>query len=187
SFEKKNLKPFTVFTGDLSTTALGTRFTVTAFENSNNIYVRLFEGKVVVKSCVPNKINKKNYYLIPGQELVYNIAKEKTNIWAFKTVPAPGKTDRPSKSIAALDDPSIPKYGRSSWYMFNNQPLSEVFDQLADMYNVEIHYSKKDIAKMYFIGFFEKSESLESVLKQITVPYKLKLIRQNNKYTIRKK
>ena len=185
---KNNLKPFTVFSGELSTTALGTRFTVSAFENSNNIYVRLIEGRVVVKARIPNQSDKKNYYLFPGQELVYNTPDERTRIWAFKKAPAPVKTDEASKSVVAFDDPSIPKYGRGSWYMFNNQPLSQVLDQLADMYDVEIHYSKNDIAKMYFIGKFEKSDSLEIVLNQITKVNKLKLIRKNNNnYTIGKK
>ena len=139
-----------------------------------------------MKSIVQNQINKKNYYLFPGQELVYNTPKEKTTVWSFIKAPVLAKTDPPVKSIIAVDDPSIPKYGRKSWYMFNNQPMSQVLDQLADMYNVEIQYSQKDISKMYFIGTFEKSDSLETVLKQITKINKLQLIRENNKYTIRK-
>ena len=184
---KNHLKPFTVFSGDLSTTALGTRFTVTAFENSNRIYVRLFEGKVVVKSPGVKQIGKKADYLFPGQELIYNLRKETTKIWLFGKEPVPHKTDPPSKPVvASIDDPSVPKYGKSSWFMFNNQPLDQVLDQLADMYNVEINYSQKDIKKLYFIGTFQKSESLENVLQKITKVNKLKLIRENNKYTIRK-
>ncbi len=146
----------------------------------------LWEGKVVVKSTVSDAKMKKDYYLFPGQELIYNTAKETTKIRSFKTAPIVATTDSVLKSDLAKDDPAIPKYGRGSWYMFNNQPLSEVFDQLADMYNVEIHYSNKDISKMYFIGTFQKSDSLETVLKQITGINKLKLRREKNKYTITK-
>lgn len=185
---KNHLKPFTVFSGEISTTALGTRFIVAAFKNSNHIYVRLLEGKVVVKSKGLNQIKNNDYYLFPGEEFIYNTAQETTSVRSFGTAPMESKADSPLTSIvvSADDRPSVPKYGRGSWYMFNNQPLSDVFDQLADMYNVEIHYSKKDIAKMYFIGTFAKTDSLESVLKQITQLNKLKLTRENNKYSIKK-
>ena len=188
---KNKLKPFTVFSGDIATTALGTRFSVTAFEKSNNVSVRLFEGKVVVKSMVANQTHKKDYFLIPGQELVYNRPKEETIVWAFNTAPVPAK---PAPSVVDADNPSVPKYGTTSWYMFNNQPLTEVFDQLAEMHNVEIIYSKKDVSRMYFIGTFEKADSLRGkadslggILTHITKLNKLKLIRENNKYIIRKK
>jgi transmembrane sensor len=189
---KNELKPFTVFSGDISVTALGTRFTVTAFEDSKDIFVRLFEGKVVIKSTVPGGIHKRDYFLFPGQELIYNRPKETTRVWTFihspTTPQSAPQSDRESKSLTDADDPSIPKYGRSSWYMFNNQPLEQVFDQLADMYNVEIQYCKKDISKMYFIGTtFEKSDSLETVLRQITSLNKLNLARENKKYIITKK
>lgn len=178
-------KPFTVFSGDISTTALGTMFTVTAFKNSNNIFVRLFEGKVVVKLVRQNPKNE-DYYLMPGHELVYNRQKEKGIIRYFKVPVLEPKSPRSSNS-AHVDSPSIPNYGKISWFMFNNQPLYQVLDQLADMYNVEIKYSRKDISKMYFIGTFNKSDSLESVLKQVTKLNDLELIRENNKFTIRKK
>lgn len=184
---KNESKPFTVFSGDISTTALGTRFTVTAFEDSKHIFVRLFEGKVVVKSTVLGEIDKRYYFLFPGQELVYNRPKETTRIWTFIKAPEAPKLASESKPQVEADDPSIPKYGNASWYMFNNQPLGQVFDQLADMYNVEIQYSKKDISRMYFIGTFDKSDSLASVLKQITDLNKLKLIQESKKFIIRKK
>jgi ferric-dicitrate binding protein FerR (iron transport regulator) len=46
---KDKSRPFTVFSGNISTTALGTRFVVSDYALSDNIYVTLYEGKVVVK------------------------------------------------------------------------------------------------------------------------------------------
>lgn len=42
---KDKTKPFTVFSGNLSTIALGTQFSVTAFSHQNNIIVRLLKAK----------------------------------------------------------------------------------------------------------------------------------------------
>jgi hypothetical protein len=45
-------RPFTVYSGDISTTAIGTRFIVRSFESENNISVRLEEGKVVINTQI---------------------------------------------------------------------------------------------------------------------------------------
>lgn len=68
--------------------------------------------------------------------------------------------------------------------MFNNQSLEQVFDQLALLYNVDIVYSKKDVFNIYFIGKFNKSDSLEAVISQISAVNNLTVTRQNNKFII---
>jgi hypothetical protein len=85
------------------------------------------------------------------------------------------------------DDPSLPK-NKGSWYMFNNQPLSEVFDQLGSMYNVEITYNKKEIANIYFIGSFEKTDSIGKILSKIAITNNLKITKakEGNKYSLHK-
>ena len=61
-----------VRSGEISTTALGTEFSVTAFEGTDSIIVRLYEGKVVVKAADRAvSTMKKEVYLLPGQEFVY--------------------------------------------------------------------------------------------------------------------
>ena len=69
---KDKLHPFMVRSGEISTTALGTEFSVTAFEGTDSIIVRLYEGKVVVKAADRAvSTMKKEVYLLPGQEFVY--------------------------------------------------------------------------------------------------------------------
>lgn len=77
-----------------------------------------------------------------------------------------------------IDNPSVPKLGRGSWYMFNNQPLEQVFNQLEGMFNVDIAYTRKDISKIYFIGTFNTSDSLDDILKQISVLNNLKVTKR---------
>ena len=83
----------------------------------------------------------------------------------------------------SADQPSLP-VDKGSWYMFNNQPLAQVFKQLEEMYGVEILYSATDIEKMYFIGKFSKTDSVSNILKQIAALNNLTVTRQNNTYTI---
>ena len=66
---KDKTRPFTVISGHLATTALGTQFIVTAFEQDEFITVQLYEGRVVVKPAdsLQPKL-KKDFYLAPGEE-----------------------------------------------------------------------------------------------------------------------
>jgi transmembrane sensor len=180
-FKNKN-KPFIVHTGDISITVLGTVFTVTSFEKEKQISIKLFEGKVWVKSeaSAVNKL-RNDIYLVPGQELVYDKIKGTAVVKNFKLfgkIVAVGNKDK--------DDPTMPENFKGSWFMFNNQTLPEVFDQLENIFNSEIVYSKRDLQKMYFIGKFDKSDSLENILKNMGNLYHLKVTRENNKFLISK-
>lgn len=182
---KDQMRPFTVFSGALSTTALGTQFTVTAFEHAATISVRLYEGKVVVKP-VDRMLTKmkKDVYLIPGQELIYDNSKMTAKVRSF----GQGKvvTKEGSNVDTFKDDPSVPN-DKGNWYMFNNQPLDQVLDQLAEMYNAEIIYSKKDVQNIHSIYNFEKTDSLANILNQIATLHNLKVSRQDHKYVLEKK
>lgn len=184
---KDKTKPFTVVSGNISTTALGTKFTVTAIKNAKNIIVRLYEGKVVVRLSKLQKSQAGNqFFLFPGQELTYNNESGIAKVRTFGTkVKAEGKSSKDETSVS-IDNPSIPKSFSGSWYMFNNQSLDEVFAQLEDMYGVDIVYKKKDVAKMYFIGTFNTTDSIDLILQQITILNNLKVTKENNKIIISK-
>lgn len=187
---KDKYRPFTVFSGDIATTALGTQFTVTSYVKDDHISVRLFEGRVVIKSIPQAALKMQNdYYLLPGNELIYDKQNSTALLRKF------GQKDLVNKqredvavSKTNRDDPSLPKNKKGSWYMFNNQPLSEVFDQLGSMYNVEITYNKKEIANIYFIGSFEKTDSIGKILNKIAITNNLKITKakEGNKYSLHK-
>jgi len=67
-------RPFTVHSGTLSTTVLGTFFNVRAYEDESQVRVSLAKGKVVVKNNETDRLD--NYYLEPGQEVAYHKAKK---------------------------------------------------------------------------------------------------------------
>jgi transmembrane sensor len=184
---KDKTKPFTVYSGAIATTALGTRFTVEAFKNADFISVKLYEGKVVVRSADGSRSALKDaVYLLPGQKLIYDPNRSMAKLEKFHLDPSYKNEQSMDEAYQPNDNPSIPKKSKGSWYMFNNQSLAKVFDQLEDMYNVKITYSKKDVARLYFIGTFNKSDSLENVLHQIAVLNNLKVLKVNNTFVIRK-
>ncbi|MDB5232405.1 MAG: anti-sigma factor [Chitinophagaceae bacterium] len=186
---KDKTKPFTVFSKDISTTALGTRFTVTSYLASNSITIKLYEGKVVVKSV--NEAEKKmakDVYLMPGEQLVYNRLMGVASVSSFRVKRDNNLTENKnlSEDNSIADNPVIFNSDKTPWYMFNNQALPMVLEQLKEMYQVDIVYAKKDVRNMYFIGKFNKSDSVEAILKQISALNNLKVTRVDNKFFIKK-
>ncbi len=184
---KDKTKPFTVFSGDISTTALGTQFRVTAFESRKNILVKLYEGKVVVKSSTDTKKRLKNeFYLLPGQEFVYNKVDMIGRIKSHRVISKVALNDNLKAMPLEKDNPAIPQLGAESWYMFNNQPLEQVFKQLEDLFKIKIVYSKKDISRIYFISTFRNSDSIDSIINQIARVNNFKVIKKKDKFIITK-
>lgn len=173
---KNPARPFVVTTNMLTTTALGTEFEATAFKNENQIAVKLYEGKVVVSSSTL-KTWRKDVYLTPGEEIVYLLDKNLVQVRRF--------LQRSEEDLVEGEQEMVfDKKG--SWYMFNNQSLDQVFEQLEELYSTKIVYSKKDLAKIYFIGKFKKDDSLEVILKQICLVNGLKLTFRGSEYHINK-
>jgi len=176
-------RPFTVFSRKISTTALGTRFLVTAFEKTKQLTVQLYEGKIVVKSVARDDWRmKKDFYLKPGEKFFYyndRLAKVSGQISTHVPV-------RSMQEETMIDDPDIPLNRKGSWYMFNNQSLQQVFDQLGLIHNVQIVYDKNEVRNKYFIGKFNKTDSLDLVLKYITIVNKLSVIKKEEVYYINK-
>lgn len=182
---KDKTKPFTVFSGEVSTTALGTDFTVTAYKNRRNIVVRLYEGKVVIKSFNPFIGKPKNdFYLLPWQEFIYENVSLTGVVRNFRPHSKVFIKDNLKVEPVMNDDPSVPRSGAEPWHMFNNQPLWQVFEQLEDLFKVKIVYSKKDIAKIYFISMFHDSDSIDSIIDQIVRLNNLKVTKEKDTFII---
>ena len=63
-------------------------------------------------------------------------------------------------------------------------PLEEVFDQLAEIYNVKIVYDKKDVKNLYFIGKYNSAASVETILKRIAILNNLTITKQDSAFII---
>jgi hypothetical protein len=182
---KDKTRPFTVISEDISTTALGTEFTVTAFEKTNRIIVRLYEGKVVVKPVRKGNGKFKNdVYLLPGQEFVYTHGMTgKPKSFKIEDEKSPEKI---LNQEMEQDNPFLPQNAQESWYMFNNQSLEEVLDELSGIYNVKIIYNKEEVSKIYFTRKYDRTDSLEFILQEIGTLNNLKITKKDNAFIISK-
>lgn len=172
---KDKHKPFIVHTGHLFTTALGTSFRITAFHaGTKNIQVKLFTGKVVIKSTrtIPNW--KEDVFLLPGQQMIYN--QESSIVGHF-----PEEKNKAKKSTG----PETDKPGVNDLH-FNGNALPDVFRQLETMYTVNIHFNTADVIHMNFTGSVSKTDDPAMILKAITQMNGLKLSTQADGFTIGK-
>lgn len=173
---KDTSRPFTVYSGDIATTALGTSFMITAYTESDDIEVSLYTGKVVVKQMPQNgRKNMKDVYLLPGRSLTYNTL---TGMATWK----------PLKRTAASERRKIAEYGSRTGYeaAFNQAPLTDVLDAMIKEYNVRIRYNRKELADMYFSGNILETDSLARVLKRVALLHNLRIHATAKGYTIRK-
>ncbi len=157
---KDRAKPFTVYAGGLATTALGTKFKITANPSQQKTTVKLFEGKVVIRSADEDlKEWNKDVYLLPGQQMEYNTSK---NLLAVTTVTA----DKPV-ATKQKKNTSDKEDTQDAGLNFNSTPLPEVMEKLSAYYFKKIEFNKAEIDSMNFTGSISKKDSLSIVLKVI--------------------
>jgi ferric-dicitrate binding protein FerR (iron transport regulator) len=164
-------KPFIVFSGPLSTTALGTIFEVT--EQDDSTTVCLMEGSVKVQNYKVSPFN--TIYLVPGQRAVNKL----DGAIAVQTV---SNTLSP-EAATMKKDKTIPAKTQLS---FRQTPLEKVFKQLGKTYAVSIKYNKTDISGMMFTGTFDQNESCASALQVIGNLNNLEIISGNQEFIIKK-
>jgi len=176
---KNEQQPFVVTNEGIHTTVMGTSFDVEGCPRSDQVKVKLYEGRVLVSlGQLASGNERKDYYLAPGQEFVFSRKDRDVAIHEFGKAKNTG-TGLVRNSVIRPD--SI-----SNWYMFNNQTLADVFDQLSAIYNVEIQYSRKDISNMYFIGKLEKKDSLGKIIHDIALLNRLSVTSYNGGFVIKK-
>ncbi|MCX2453654.1 DUF4974 domain-containing protein [Pedobacter sp. PLR] len=157
--------PFVVYAKGISTTALGTSFTVTALKNSRFIKVQLHTGKVLVKKT--DSISAFSKLLLPGKELVYNSRINKVSVSDTRVLQV--KEENKLKELN-----------------FQQASLVEVFDQLEKHYKVDITYDRADLAEMSFTGSLKLTQSIDTILEEIAELNKLNQIKTTDGYLIKK-
>lgn len=173
--------PFIVYSEGLQTMVMGTIFEVTAEKGSDQIKVRLLEGNLIVGLDSLVKDSTRKYFLSPGQELIYG--KWNKSVVIQKIQPAGGGGYAYSRVNRLPGHPD----SLSNWYMFNNQPLADVFDQISILYNIDIQYSSAELRNKYFIGKLERKDSLSKIMRDITLLNHLSVTVLDGRYIIRKR
>ncbi|MFC4871683.1 FecR family protein [Negadavirga shengliensis] len=133
-------RPFTVKTGEVSTTALGTSFNIMAYREEH-LLISLVTGKVAIG--VPHE-NRDEIILEPRQSLKIQ----------------PGEGDFLK---VRFDEDQVMGWTRKM-IVFNNTELSEAIRALENWYGVKFHFQNRPRPGMNLSGKFY-NETLENVLE----------------------
>jgi ferric-dicitrate binding protein FerR (iron transport regulator) len=154
---KNEGSPFTVYAGDISTTALGTRFLVDNYVDVNTVNVKLYEGRVVVQAVNEN-LSVRKTYLQAGEQCFVDLSSRLVKVSPLYT---------PQKASVAAQSTHIPVQSGHRLH-FSKTPLPEVLSKLQEVYKQSIRFNAEDINGKYFTGSFSESDSLMTVLKVIS-------------------
>lgn len=132
-------KPFTVLSGELKTTVLGTSFDVSAYPEDEEFHVAVVTGKVQVDTE-----NGVSTTIIPNEATFYD-------------------TERQSLTKGSYDYNHLIGW-KERILKFQEEPYSRVFERLSRWYNVSFDFEDEAIFPGKYSGEF-RNESLENVLK----------------------
>lgn len=181
---KKDGARFRIERDELLIEVLGTRFDVKEVSNKSKIAVRLYEGKVKIDFAENAKTpGRESFYLNPGQTFYFTKATGQTEIVGAVVTGVAPKEKQVSQSGVLKGNANT----SNNWYVFSNQPLSDVFDQLQAVYQQKIIYNRSDIANLYYIGKVEKTDSLHRILETIAVLNDLSVEFKNGAFQVKKK
>ncbi|PTR01462.1 FecR family protein [Mucilaginibacter yixingensis] len=169
---KDKTRPFTVYAGSLSTTALGTRFKVTAF-TKGEIKVMLYTGKVVIKQH-DSAQQMPDVYLTPGMQLAWRSKDNRPEVSNF--------TPEAGSSALANNNRTIIK---GQTITFNNESLTQVIATLKHAYGVVIEADEALLNNSYYTGTVNlQKDEAEDILTTIAGLNKLKLVHKNDAYLL---
>lgn len=184
---KDPARPFTVYCGEVATTAIGTVFRVEEQNNRSKVAVTLLEGKILVRSTDSNTTNSKTYYLLPGHQIAYSRVEKQFSLiengQKTENAIADASPKKLSSDIIQIETP-VSQSESSAAHLsitqskqaiqFNDVGLAEVLDLLAEKRGVQIVYPTNKVANIKFIGTVNDKTPIEKVLSDIAVMNDLK-------------
>jgi Fe2+-dicitrate sensor, membrane component len=159
-------RPFTVLSGNIVTTALGTSFWVTQDTKNAKPRVRLITGKVSIKERSPNGEERLLAYLTPGQ------------IWQAPAI-QPGKVQ-----VTKSEEPVVLVIPAT--LTFQHKPLTEVLPALASFFHTRILFSNDEVAGLSLYGTYTQENDIAQILQTICLAndLELKFNTETSTYTI---
>jgi transmembrane sensor len=137
--KKDSIRPFSVITGNVVTTALGTSFNISAYKNED-LNISLLTGKVTIDAT---KMNSKSVFLERGEALTINLESKELLKGSFDVDQEIGWTQ---KRI-----------------IFDKVKLTEGIRVIENWYGVEFIFQNKPNPSLLLSGIFQ-DETLENVL-----------------------
>ena len=137
-------RPFTIISGDISTTVLGTTFNIRAFPGENDVKVAVVSGKVAVKHTKRKEGDPEPVLLAPSEMAVYTKVNNQTV-----------KREFDYNEMVAWKDGMI---------YFKDAGISEILDTLELWYGVTfVVNAEMDQNKGFTVSY--KDKSLEAILQ----------------------
>ncbi len=159
---KNKKKPFTVYSGCLSTTALGTSFRVTLENNQTGIIrVKLYTGKVLIRATESLQNWRKDIFLEPGEQMSFQRNSETIALVSdFENIKSKSIKEGSGSEKIKLKEQEV---------KFDNASLPDVMDALSVFFNTKIKFSSEDISKMNFTGTISRTDDIKAVLHVIAL------------------
>lgn len=158
--KKDTEKKFTVGTGYMDVTVLGTKFNVYAYEDKDMVEMSLVEGSVNITTERPpfRSINVK-----PNEKVIYN------------------------KNTGELIHEQTNNRMETAWMtkelVFRSEPLRNVFDCLSRKFAVTFNVNDEKLLNDIYTGTFE-DENIESIMRVLKIHYKFNYENEDNMITI---
>lgn len=163
---KDKSRPFNVHTTGLTTTALGTIFSVDVLKSSQT-KVKLFEGRIQLKS-LKNKTGSPPLLLdfIPNEEITI---------------------DHRQLQIIAEERMNSSKFNRRGFYsekqntlIFKNLALKDLLHIISQNYNIKLEFNSEAIENKYYSGTYENDPSVfRKILSDIQELHHITITIQN--------
>jgi transmembrane sensor len=156
-----SLRPFSVQSKNIVTTALGTSFNVRAFAGDDDVNVALVTGKISVKS---DDYLGDNFLLNPGEMIILGVKNQRAHITGFDMVSETGWKD--------------------GILIFENTGFPEFVQKIERWYGVKVTISGKPAGRWNIDGQF-KNESLEEILKGVSFTHDVRYKIDNRNVELR--
>jgi len=153
--QHRSRQPFTVYTGKVSTTVLGTSFNINAYQTLKDITITVHSGKVGVLVKNKGKIAPVQF-LLPNEQLTVN----RNNGLVIK------------KTVNTGDFESWREYK----LFFYDKPLSEIAEVIGREYDLDILIKTEALKEMKLTAKFDKCSAkqiMETIAKLTDSKYKI--------------
>jgi transmembrane sensor len=153
------LNPFTVHSGEVLVSVLGTSFNVKQVEQSSDMEVYVLTGKVRV-----SLENTEQFIQLEPEEFGY--------------------VKNSSLSSSNQEDPNYISW-KTKDFKFVNSALIEVLQELEESYHVEIHTDELDLSDMRITTSYS-GQSIDAILETIGTAFEMSVSSRENGYLLTK-
>ena len=138
-----NGSDFKVITKTQEVEVLGTEFNVRAYNDEDQIFTTLVNGKIALDNGVSHEA------ILPGQQAV--ISKKEENILVQEV--------NVSREIA----------WKNGFFDFHDMPLEDMMRTLARWYDIVVEYDDESLKTLHFSGLLRRRDNINELLKTLEI------------------